>query len=317
MRTRETLEGRFWFNGEKPYLWIIAEQMPNASADDFHIVDVDRSESLDDIIHKLNTNPVDAVYLDAAGSGNYNSDLLRALIAIGAVIYMADRPEGTKCWALHKFGQRIYTMGGVSKDLLWEGTERLMDIVISSVGVVAAGAVYPIVAPIIRKESGGSPIFAQRRVGYNGRPFTLYKFRSMKADAEDTVHSLSEQNEMNDYMFKMADDPRITPVGYIMRRLSIDELPQFWNVLKGDMSVVGTRPPIDREVEHYHAHHKKRLGTKPGITGMWQTHGRNAVTDFETVVSLDEQYLENPSPSSYLYIVALTIFNAVTGGDGE
>lgn len=313
----ETLEGRFWFNGQKPYLWIIAEQMPNASADDFHIVDVDRGASLDEIIHVLNTNPVDAVYLDAPGSANYDSDLLRALIAIGAVIYMADRPAGAKCWAVRKFGKRIYTMGGVSKDVPWEITKRAMDVAIASVGAAAACAVYPFVAPAIRKQSGGNAVFTQRRVGYNGRAFNLYKFRSMKADAEDAVNDLRDQNEMNAYMFKMADDPRITPIGYVMRRLSLDELPQFFNVLKGDMSVVGTRPPIDREVENYHAHHKRRLGAKPGITGMWQTHGRNAVTDFEQVVALDNEYIDNPSPGNYLYIVALTIFNVLAGGDGE
>lgn len=313
----ETLEGRFWFNGEKPYLWIIAARMPNASADDFHIVNVDPGASLDDVIHMLNTNPVDAVYLDADGSGNYDSDLMRALIAIGAVIYMADRPAGVKCWPVHKFGKRVYTVGGVSKDIAWEKTKRAMDVAIGTVGSALACVAYPILAPIIRRESGGSAIFVQNRVGYNGRPLQLYKFRSMKADAENTVSALSDQNKMNDYMFKMADDPRITPIGALMRRLSIDELPQFWNVLKGDMSVVGTRPPIDREVENYHAHHKKRLGVKPGITGVWQTHGRNSVTDFEDVVALDEMYLDNPSPQNYLYIVALTIFKVLTGGDGE
>lgn len=313
----ENLEGRFWYNGEKPYLWILAAQMPNASADDFYIVHLKRDSSFDEIIHTLNTNPVDAVYLDAAASGNYDSDLLRALIAVGAVIYMKDRPEGVKCWPVKKFGQRIYTIGGVNKDPSWELTKRILDIQIGILGAAAAGAVYPFVAPIIRSQSGGGPLFVQNRIGYNGRPFKLYKFRSMKADAEDIVDQLSDQNEMSQYMFKMADDPRITPIGSLMRKLSIDELPQFWNVLKGEMSVVGTRPPIDREVENYHAHHKIRLGVKPGITGEWQTHGRNRVTDFEEVVSMDRKYLENPSPKNYLYIVALTIFNVLTGGDGE
>lgn len=315
--SRENLEGRFWYNGEKPYLWIIAAQMPNVSADDFNIVHIPRNSSVDDIVHALNTHPVDAVYLDAPGSAGYDSDLLRALIAIGAVIYLRDRPDGVKCWALHKFGRRIYTLGGVNKDRAWEITKRTMDVPIALAGAAAACAVYPILAPIIRAQSGGSAIFTQNRVGYNGRSFKLYKFRSMRSDAEDTVSALTYQNEMNAYMFKMADDPRITPIGKVMRRLSVDELPQFFNVLKGEMSVVGTRPPIDREVENYHAHHKIRLSTKPGITGMWQTHGRNKVTDFEQVVAMDREYIQHPSPNAYLYIVALTIFNALTGGDGE
>lgn len=313
----ETLEGRFWFNGQKPYLWIIAAQMPNASADDFNIVHVPHGASLDAIIHTLNTHPVDAVYLDAQGSADYDSDLLRALVAIGAVLYLCDRPEGVKCWAVRKFGRRVYTLGGVAKDAQWERAKRVMDVSIALAGAAAACAVYPILAPVIRAQSGGSAIFAQNRIGYNGRPFRLYKFRSMRADAEDTVSALSDQNEMNAYMFKMADDPRITPVGKVMRKLSIDELPQFFNVLRGEMSVVGTRPPIDREVENYHAHHKSRLAAKPGVTGVWQTHGRNNVTDFEKVVALDHEYIENPSPRNYLYIVALTIFNVLTGGDGE
>lgn len=181
--SRENLEGRFWYNGEKPYLWIIAAQMPNVSADDFNIVHIPRNSSVDDIVHALNTHPVDAVYLDAPGSAGYDSDLLRALIAIGAVIYLRDRPDGVKCWAVRKFGRRVYTLGGVAKDAQWERAKRVMDVSIALAGAAAACAVYPILAPVIRAQSGGSAIFAQNRIGYNGRPFRLYKFRSMRADA--------------------------------------------------------------------------------------------------------------------------------------
>ena len=121
----------------------------------------------------------------------------------------------------------------------------------------------------------------------------MYKFRSMYMDAEERKAELMEKNEMQGFMFKMEDDPRIFPIGRFMRKYSIDELPQFWNVLKGEMSLVGTRPPTMDEFEQYEAHHRARLGNKPGLTGMWQVSGRNKITDFEEVVALDTYYISN------------------------
>ena len=146
---------------------------------------------------------------------------------------------------------------------------------------------------MIKLESPGPIFFAQKRVGRNGRIFKMYKFRSMYADAEERKKELMAQNEMNGLMFKMEDDPRVTKVGKFIRRTSIDELPQFFDVLRGDMSLVGTRPPTVDEFRQYEGYHKRRLSMKPGMTGMWQVSGRSDIEDFEEVVKLDLEYIDN------------------------
>ena len=145
----------------------------------------------------------------------------------------------------------------------------------------------------LKLESRGPLFFKQKRVGKNGRYFTIYKFRSMYIDAEERKKELMAQNEMKGAMFKMKNDPRITKVGRFIRATSIDELPQFWNVLKGDMSLVGTRPPTIEEFQEYSPYHKRRLALKPGLSGLWQVSGRSDISDFEDVVKLDLQYIDN------------------------
>lgn len=172
-------------------------------------------------------------------------------------------------------------------------TKRTLDLIGGLIGVLALIPVTIILAPIIRIESPGPVFFSQNRVGKNGRTFKMYKFRSMYADAENRKAELLKQNEMDGLMFKVKNDPRITKVGKFIRRTSIDELPQFFNILKGDMSLVGTRPPTIDEFEQYQSYHKKRLSTTPGLTGLWQISGRNEVTDFEDVVKLDISYIDN------------------------
>lgn len=171
--------------------------------------------------------------------------------------------------------------------------KRMLDIVGAFIGLTLSIPVFLVVAPLIYISSPGSVFFKQKRVGKNGRIFTLYKFRSMYMDAEERKKELMQHNEMNGLMFKMENDPRITPIGKFIRKTSLDELPQFWNVLIGDMSLVGTRPPTVDEYEHYEWHHKARLAMKPGITGMWQVSGRSDITDFEEVVALDREYIDN------------------------
>ena len=144
-------------------------------------------------------------------------------------------------------------------------------------------------------------------IGKNGRRFKIYKFRSMYMDAEERKKELMEKNKMSGLMFKMDDDPRITKVGKFIRKTSIDEFPQFFNVLKGDMSLVGTRPPTEDEFKQYKARYKKRLAMKPGITGLWQVSGRSSITDFEDVVKLDVQYIENWSFGLDLKILLQTV----------
>ena len=161
--------------------------------------------------------------------------------------------------------------------------------------------------PIIKLDSPGPVFFAQKRVGRNGRIFRMYKFRSMYIDAEERKKELMAQNEMNGLMFKMEDDPRITKVGKFLRKTSLDEFPQFINILKGDMSLVGTRPPTLDEFEQYKTYHKKRLSFRPGLTGMWQVSGRSDITDFEEIVRLDVEYINNWSVSLDIKILIKTV----------
>ena len=171
--------------------------------------------------------------------------------------------------------------------------KRLLDIIGGIVGLILCGIAFVIFAPVIKHQSPGPVFFKQIRVGKNGRKFKLYKFRSMYVDAEERKAELLKDNKIQGNMFKVEDDPRIIPIGRFMRKYSIDELPQFWNILKGDMSLVGTRPPTEDEFVNYEAHHRARLGIKPGLTGMWQVSGRSDITDFEDVVALDTAYISN------------------------
>ncbi|BBO68390.1 UDP-phosphate galactose phosphotransferase [Desulfosarcina alkanivorans] len=171
--------------------------------------------------------------------------------------------------------------------------KRILDIAGGLVGTVLFVLMFPVVALAIKLDSPGPVIFSQRRVGQNGRTFKLYKFRSMVHDAEQCLAGLAGCNEMGGAMFKMKDDPRITRVGRFLRKTSLDEFPQFLNVLKGEMSLVGTRPPTPKEVAAYRDEHFKRISFKPGLTGLWQVSGRNKINDFDQVVHLDCSYMEN------------------------
>ena len=191
--------------------------------------------------------------------------------------------------------------------------KRMIDIIGSIVGIALFLIAYIILGPIIRFTSPGPVLFAQTRVGINGRRFKLYKFRSMYADAEERKAELIKENQMKGFMFKMDNDPRITPVGRFIRKTSIDELPQFLNVFIGDMSLVGTRPPTVDEYEKYLNYHMRRLSIKPGITGMWQVSGRSDISDFEQVVKLDLQYIDNWSLLLDFRLILRTIKVVILG----
>ena len=191
--------------------------------------------------------------------------------------------------------------------------KRIMDILGSLAGIVFTAVLTVIFGPIIFIQSPGPIFFSQERVGRNGRKFRIYKFRSMYPDAEERKKDLMAENKMQGLMFKMDNDPRIIPIGRFMRRTSLDEFPQFFNVLKGDMSLVGTRPPTVDEYEKYEIHHKARLAAKPGLTGMWQVSGRSDIVDFEEVVRLDMEYIENWSIAMDLRILFQTVRVIFTG----
>lgn len=191
--------------------------------------------------------------------------------------------------------------------------KRLLDIIGSVIGIIILGIATMIVAPLIKLESSGPVFFGQTRIGKNGRKFTFYKFRSMYQDAEKRKKELMKKNEVKGLMFKLEDDPRITKVGRFIRKTSIDELPQFWNVLRGDMSLVGTRPPTIDEYELYEVKHKCRLSMTPGLTGLWQVSGRSDIKNFDEVVKLDMQYIDNWSILKDIKILILTIWVVLTG----
>lgn len=185
--------------------------------------------------------------------------------------------------------------------------KHLLDYTGGIVGFLIFCIFYVILGPIIKLDSKGPILFAQPRVGKNGRIFKCYKFRSMCADAEAQKAKLMSKNEVDGLMFKMKDDPRITRVGRFIRKTSIDELPQFINVLKGDMSLVGTRPPTIDEYEKYEPKHKARVSMQPGLTGLWQVSGRSDIKNFDDVVKLDMKYIDNWSILLDIKIVLMTI----------
>ena len=189
--------------------------------------------------------------------------------------------------------------------------KRIMDICGGLVGTILLVFIYPIIGLTIKLDSAGPIIYKQKRVGQHGRIFYTYKFRSMCLDADVRKKELIEKNEMNGLMFKLKDDPRITRVGKWLRIFSLDEWPQFINVLKGEMSLVGTRPPTPDEVKDYSPEHLKRLSAKPGITGLWQVSGRNEIKDFEQVVKLDCQYLDSWKISDDFKILFKTLYVVV------
>ncbi|MBR6316226.1 MAG: sugar transferase [Lachnospiraceae bacterium] len=186
--------------------------------------------------------------------------------------------------------------------------KRLMDIIGGLIGSIVTILLTPFLAFAIKIESKGPVFFSQIRIGKNGRRFKIYKFRSMYSDAEQRKKELARQNEMGDsLMFKMEHDPRITHVGHFIRKTSLDEFPQFFNVLKGDMSLVGTRPPTEDEFEQYNNYYRRRMSITPGLTGMWQVKGRGVVTDFEDVVKYDLEYIDQWSLMLDVKLMFLTI----------
>ncbi|NMG18555.1 anti-anti-sigma factor [Brasilonema bromeliae SPC951] len=171
--------------------------------------------------------------------------------------------------------------------------KRFIDIVGSLVGLMITGVLFIPIAVAIRLDSSGPIFFSQTRCGWMGKRFLIWKFRSMYIDAEARKAELEKQNQVQGAFFKIDNDPRITKVGRFLRRTSLDELPQFWNVFKGEMSLVGTRPPTPDEVERYEVPEWQRLDVKPGMTGEWQVNGRSSIRKFEDVIRLDLQYQKN------------------------
>lgn len=279
----------------------------------------------DDICNYVMEHVVDSVFVNVEHHTRQLNKLLNTLVSMGITLHINVSPlySNYPNTRIEEFnGYNVVTSSTNTISLGGRFVKRLMDIAGGLVGCVLTLIAFVFVAPMILIIDPGPIFFAQERVGKNGRKFKMYKFRSMYVDAEERKKELMDQNEMDGYMFKMAEDPRIIGskvvekngekvykrgLGGFLRATSIDEMPQFFNVLKGDMSLVGTRPPTAEEVVQYDYRHRVRLVMRPGITGLWQVSGRNQIVDFEKIVKLDKRYIENWSIALDMKILVKTI----------
>ena len=266
----------------------------------------------------LDTNVIDNVLLVDSSDGLEPDDVLYSSSIRGKTFRTLMRtplaPAGRYRTEALGAGEYLLSHESVPPSGIPLAIKRGMDLVGASVGLLVCAIAYVILALRIKRETHGSVIFRQTRVGRNGRLFTVYKFRTMKVAAEEQHKELLKHNEMTGHMFKMRNDPRITPLGRFLRKLYIDELPQFWNVLKGEMSIVGTRPPTPSEVACYEPHHQRRLSMKPGVTGLWQLYGHDEVADFEQIVELDCKYIDTWSLGQDCRVIFRTILRVFRGG---
>lgn len=280
----------------------------------------------------LRRNALDEVFVDIPmDSGESFLPYLEEMESMGLTVHfrlpILDRIEKTCCSDTNAArmgrslgrcaGGNVITIGTSMLELRDQVLKRLLDVAGSLLGCVISLPIIAIVAIPLKLESPGPLIFKQKRVGLNGRIFYIHKLRSMYIDAEERKKELMAQNEMNGLMFKMQDDPRITKVGKFIRKTSIDELPQFFDVLVGNMSLVGTRPPTVDEYNQYDSHHKRRLSMKPGITGLWQVSGRSKIQNFEDVVSLDVQYIDHWSLWGDIKLLFKTVAVVFSGHGAE
>lgn len=273
---------------------------------------------------------VDEVFIPPCGESEYPDNLVEAFMEMGITVHTGI----TRAGSLPASRQQVEKIGAYtvittsmnyadSSKLL---VKRLMDIAGGLAGCLITLVITIIFGPLIYISSPGPIFFAQERIGRNGRKFKMYKFRSMYMDAEERKKELMAQNKISDgLMFKMDFDPRIignkilpdgrkkTGIGQFIRKTSLDEFPQFFNIFKGDMSLVGTRPPTLDEWEQYEPHHRARMAFRPGLTGMWQVSGRSNITDFEEVVKLDTKYINEWSlrlDVKILFQTVLSVFKS-------
>jgi len=273
----------------------------------------------DNMYEYLIRNWVDEVFVDMNPMSDSFSRIFSELNKTGITIhtrignYESDLNRISAVETLGKF--KVLTTSVRIISPTEQFTKRVFDIVGSVLGLVITIIAAIFIVPAIKIADRGPAIYKSERIGINGKRFKFYKFRSMYMDADERKKELQEQNSIKDgMMFKIEDDPRIIKgIGNFIRKTSIDELPQFWNVLKGDMSLVGTRPPTPDEWEKYGKHHRSRMSVKPGITGMWQVSGRSDIKDFEEVVKLDNQYMTNWNFGLDVKIILQTIVRVIKG----
>ncbi len=276
---------------------------------------------------------IDEVFIKASSCFELTKELIDSIIITGVTVHL-NIDELFQTIGGKRFIEKVGNFNVLTTSINYATAgqaflKRLLDICGGLVGTILTGIIFIFIAPIIYLKSPGPIFFSQIRIGKNGKKFKIYKFRSMVMDAEDKKKELEENNRVKDgMMFKLDFDERIignkklpdgtrkTGIGNFIRATSLDEFPQFINVLKGDMSLVGTRPPTLDEWEKYELHHRARLATKPGITGMWQVSGRSKITDFEEVVKLDTKYISEWNLRLDIKILFKTI-SAVLKRDGS
>ena len=284
---------------------------------------------LENVVNYVCREWVDEVFIRTTTQNTYAEKLTEQFLEMGVTVHQGlfrnEDAESERKQFVEKLGNYTVLTSSINVATPFQlFAKRALDILGGIVGCICTALIYIVIAPMIKKESPGPVFFSQTRVGKNGRKFKIYKFRSMYLDAEERKKELMEQNRVKDgFMFKLDFDPRIIGskklpdgtikkgIGNIIRDYSLDEFPQFYNVLKGDMSLVGTRPPTVDEWDKYELHHRARLATKPGITGMWQVSGRSNITDFEEVVKLDTKDLTEWSFALDLKILVKTVVSVV------
>lgn len=284
---------------------------------------------VDEMLDYIQTRWVDAVLINVNKKQNLSDELINTLITMGVTVHqkIAELGDSSNSQQLQAVAGYVVLSSNIRiaapRQLFMK---RLIDIIGAVAGLAVTVVLTVIIAPIIYLNSPGPIFFSQTRVGRNGRKFKIYKFRSMYPDAEQRKKNLMKDNQMNGYMFKMDADPRVIGsgadgtrhgIGWFIRKTSIDEFPQFWNVLKGEMSLVGTRPPTVDEWEKYQYHHRGRLAVKPGMTGLWQVSGRSSITDFEEVVRLDVEYIQKWDMGLDIKILLKTIWVVLSGRGAE
>ena len=283
---------------------------------------------IDTMTDYIQTRWVDSILVGIKKKTLIPENLFDTCVNMGITVHecLQDRPGWTgNQFINHMGGYTVLTSSVRVVTSRQTAMKRMLDICGGIVGMVLTGIITIFLGPAIYIASPGPIFFSQTRVGKNGKLFKIYKFRSMYMDAEERKKELMKQNEMKGLMFKMEHDPRIIGsgpdgsrhgLGWFIRKTSLDEFPQFWNVLKGDMSLVGTRPPTVDEWKQYEPYHRGRLAVKPGLTGMWQVSGRSDITDFEDVVKLDMEYVKNWNIGMDIKILFKTV-GVVLKGSGS
>ena len=279
----------------------------------------------EELTEYLQTKWVDAIFVRTGNNSIVSESILSKCVDMGITVHSC--LEDIMGWAGNQYinrmgGYNVLTTSVRVVSARQIALKRVFDILGGLVGLILTGIITLFLGPAIYIASPGPIFFSQVRIGKNGKRFRIYKFRSMYMDAEERKKELMDKNEMNGLMFKMEADPRIIGsgpdgtrhgLGWFIRKTSLDEFPQFWNVLKGEMSLVGTRPPTEDEWAQYKPYHRARLAVKPGLTGVWQVSGRSNITDFEEVVKMDMEYVKEWDVGMDIRIILKTVLVVLAG----